>query len=73
MPYLYMFFKKKFQKTAYYLDAMKYGYENMESPWMFTSVGKLRLKTGKHNVPIELYSDETLMELSSSGGHGFVE
>merc|ERR1712020_552226 len=60
-------------KTAYYLDAMKYGYENMESPGMFTSVGKLRLKTGKHNVPIELYSDETLMELSSSGGHGFVD
>lgn len=60
-------------KNAYYLDAMKHGYENMESPGMFTSVGKLRLKTGKHNVPMGLYSDETLMELSASGGHGFVE
>merc|ERR1712141_846507 len=60
-------------KNAYYLDAMKHGYENMESPGMFTSVGKLRLKTGKTNCPLGLYSDETLMELSSSGGHGFVE
>lgn len=40
---------------------------------MFTAVGKPRLKTGKVNCPIELYSEETLMELSSSGGHGFVE
>jgi len=60
-------------KNAYYLDAMKHGYENMESPGMFTSVGKMRLKTGKVNVPLGLYSDETLEELSSSGGHGFVE
>lgn len=60
-------------KAAYYLDAMKNGYENMESPGMFTAVGKPRLKTGKHNVPISLYSEETLMELSSSGGHGFVD
>jgi len=60
-------------KNAYYLDAMKHGYENMESPGMFTSVGKMRLKTGKCNVPLGLYSDETLMELSSSGGHGFVD
>ena len=52
---------------------MKNGYENMESPGMFTAVGKPRLKTGKHNVPISLYSEETLIELSSSGGHGFVE
>ena len=52
---------------------MKNGYENMESPGMFTSCGKPRLKTGKVNCPIELYSEETLMELSSSGGHGFVE
>ena len=52
---------------------MHEGYTNMESPGMFTSVGKLRLKTGKHNVPMGLYSDETLMELSASGGHGFVE
>ena len=65
--------KSAFQKNAYYLDAMKHGYENMESPGMFTSVGKLRLKTGKTNCPVGLYSDETLMELSSGGGHGFVE
>lgn len=63
----------KEDKTAYYLDAMHEGYTNMESPGMFTSVGKPRLKTGKHNVPIDLYSEETLMELSSSGGHGFVD
>jgi hypothetical protein len=60
-------------KAAYYLDAMKNGYANMESPGMFTAVGKPRLKTGKHNVPISLYSAQTLIELSSSGGHGFVD
>jgi len=60
-------------KNAYYLDAMKHGYENMESPGMFTSVGKLRLKTGKTNVPLGLYSEETLDEMSGSGGHGFVD
>ena len=32
-----------------------------------------RLKTGKYNTSVTLYSEETLMELSSSGGHGFVE
>jgi hypothetical protein len=53
---------------------MKHGYENMESPGMFTSVGKMRLKTGKHgDNSMGLYSDETLMELAGSGGHGTVE
>lgn len=61
-------------KNAYYLDAMKHGYENMESPGMFTSVGKMRLKTGKHgDNSMGLYSDETLMEMAGSGGHGTVE
>lgn len=59
--------------AAYYADAMLHGYTNMESPGMFTSCGKPRLKTGKYNVPVTLYSEETLMELSSSGGHGFVD
>lgn len=61
-------------KNAYYLDAMKHGYENMESPGMFTAVGKLRLKTGKTGEnSLGLYSEETLDELSGSGGHGFVD
>ena len=52
---------------------MKHGLGGDDIPAMFTACGKPRLKTGKYNVPVGLYSDETLMELSSSGGHGFVE
>jgi len=60
--------------SEYYKNAMKHGLgPNSEIPAMFTACGKPRLKTGKYNVPVGLYSDETLMELSSSGGHGFVE
>ena len=40
---------------------------------MFTACGPPRLKMGKYNVPVGLYSDETIMELGSSGTHGFVE
>ena len=60
---------------AYYADAMKKGYQqgDFSTPGMFTAVGKPRMKTGKYNVPVGLYSDETLLELASSGGHGFVE
>jgi len=67
-------FPLKFQAISYYTEALKKGYTgDFSSPGMFTSVGKPRMKTGKYNVPVGLYSDETLLELSSSGGHGFVE
>jgi len=60
--------------SEYYKAAMKYGLgPDCEIPAMFTACGKPRLKTGKYNSAVTLYSDETLMELSSSGGHGFVE
>ena len=63
-----------FQAISYYTEAMKKGYQgDFSSPGMFTSVGKPRMKTGKYNVPVGLYSDDTLLELASSGGHGFVE
>jgi hypothetical protein len=54
---------------------MKRGLQgDYEIPCMFTSIGKPRMKTGKYNVPVGLYSDETLLELASTGGnHGFVE
>jgi len=61
-------------KSDYYKQAMKHGLgPQSDIPSMFTACGKPRLKTGKYNVPVGLYSDETLMELSSSGGHGFVD
>jgi hypothetical protein len=56
----------------YYQDAMKNGLGDDEPP-MFTALGPARLKMGKYNVPVGLYSDETIMELGSSGNHGFVE
>lgn len=60
--------------SEYYRNAMKYGLgPDSEIPGMFTACGKPRLKTGKYNSSVTLYSDETLMELSSSGGHGFVD
>lgn len=61
------------QSMRYYTEAMKTGLGSQGNPGMFTACGKPRLKTGKYNVPVGLYSDETLLELSSSGGHGFVE
>lgn len=60
-------------KRQYYADAMLHGYEAAESPAMFTSCGKPRLKTGKYNTSMTLYSDDTLYEMASSGGHGFVD
>ena len=64
----------EFQMSEYYKAAMKHGLgPDSEIPAMFTACGKPRLKTGKYNSAVTLYSDETLMELSSSGGHGFVE
>merc|ERR1719328_992327 len=39
---------------------------------MFTACGPPRLKMGKYNAPVGLYSDETIMELGS-GNHGFVD
>jgi len=69
--------KAKEQKpdmSEYYKAAMKHGLgPDSDIPAMFTACGKPRLKTGKYNSAVTLYSDETLMELSSSGGHGFVE
>jgi len=63
-----------FDASAYYKEAMKHGLgPACDIPAMFTACGKPRLKTGKYNVPVGLYSDETLLELSSSGGHGFVD
>merc|ERR1711978_543501 len=60
--------------SDYYKEAMKYGLgPDSEIPAMFTACGKPRLKTGKYNTSVTLYSEETLMELSSSGGHGFVD
>jgi len=60
--------------SDYYKEAMKYGLgPDSEIPSMFTACGKPRLKTGKYNTSVTLYSEETLMELSSSGGHGFVD
>jgi len=60
--------------SAYYLDAMKKGLENSEIPCMFTACGPPRLKTGKYNVPVGLYSEDTIMELGSGGGnYGFVD
>jgi len=58
--------------SLYYQDAMKNGVGGDEPP-MFTSMGPARLKMGKYNVPVGLYSDETIMELGSSSNHGFVE
>lgn len=61
--------------SAYYLDAMKQGLgPGSEVPCMFTACGPPRLKTGKYNVPLGLYSEETISELGSGGGnHGFVD
>lgn len=62
------------EAATYYAAAMKKGLEGDYSiPNMFTSVGKPRMKTGKYNVPVGLYSDETLLELASSSNHGFVD
>ena len=57
------------------MEAMKEGLgEGSEIPCMFTACGPPRLKTGKYNVPMGLYSEETILELGSGGGnHGFVE
>lgn len=63
------------EAAAYYSEAMKKGLDGAyEIPCMFTACGKPRMKTGKYNVPVGLYSDETLLELASTGGnHGFVD
>jgi len=59
--------------SAYYLDAMQKGLGDDSVP-MFTACGPARLKMGKYNAPVGLYSDETIMELGSGGGnHGFVD
>ena len=62
------------QKSDYYQEAIKNGLgPQSDIPCMFTSCGAARLKMGKYNVPVGLYSDETIMELGSSSNHGFVE
>ena len=43
-----------------------------EVPCMFTACGPPRLKTGKYNVPLGLYSEDTILE-SGGGNHGIVE
>jgi len=61
------------QKSDYYQEAIKNGLgPQSEIPCMFTSCGPARLKMGKYNVPVGLYSEETIMDLGSSGNHGFV-
>ena len=61
------------QKEDYYGNAIKYGLPEAGIPDMFTAMGPARLKMGKYNVPVGLYSEETILDLGSSGNHGFVE
>lgn len=62
------------KQDNYYEQAMKQGLGPDSSiPCMFTACGPPRLKMGKYNVPIGLYSEDTILELGSSGNHGFVE
>jgi hypothetical protein len=64
----------QFQTVDYYTNAMKQGLgPDSDIPCMFTACGPPRLKMGKYNVPVGLYSDETILELGSSSNHGFVE
>ena len=60
------------QAADYYQDAMQTGLGDGTVVPMFTACGPPRLKMGKYNAPVGLYSDETIMELGS-GNHGFVE
>ena len=61
------------QKEDYYGNAIKFGLPEAGIPDMFTAMGPARLKMGKYNVPVGLYSEETILDLGSSGNHGFVE
>ena len=62
-----------FQANEYYMEAMRSGLgPGSEVPCMFTACGPPRLKTGKYNVPLGLYSEDTILE-SGGGNHGIVE
>jgi len=56
----------------YYEDAIKNGMGDSDIVPMFTALGPQRLKMGKYNCPVGLFSDETISELGSSSNHGFV-
>jgi len=53
------------EKLAYYEMAMQKGLQRFLIPDNFTSVGKMRVKTPKHNSPRQLYSDETMDDMVS--------
>merc|ERR1712001_318931 len=62
------------EASDYYAEAMQKGLGDSTVVPMFTACGPPRLKMGKYNAPVGLYSDETIMELGSgSGNHGFVD
>lgn len=62
------------EAAKYFADAMKSGLAGFDSPGIFTSVGKPRVKTGKYNSSVGLYCDDTIMELATgSGSKGFVD
>jgi len=64
--------ERKPSAADYYQDAMQTGLGDGTVVPMFTACGPPRLKMGKYNAPVGLYSDETIMELGS-GNHGFVD
>jgi len=53
------------EKMAYYQMAMKNGIKDITRliPDMFTSVGKMKIKTPKYNSPLKAYSDEVLDDM----------
>jgi len=53
------------EKMAYYEMAMKKGISHITRliPDMFTSVGKMKIKTPKYNSPLAAYSDQCLEDM----------